>query len=449
MDFFTPEKLFVRQKTMDIKLTGCVKTDFKSGNHQFQTSVSPMNYLIYFLLLIGLMLKGAMLFAQPDGAKIFKQNCASCHTVTDAKLVGPGLKGITEKRSEEWLIKFIRDSQGLIKSGDKDAKAIFDEYNQMPMPPLNLPYDDIKAVLSFIASGGQAPKNATTESVAVNTVTESVPVASSTADRWIVYVLIALAVILFFVIYAVSTAMRAIKVSKGIISDEGSEPAFSVGDFLSKNKKLTALVTIIVVMLVLKGGWDSMMGIGIHTGYAPVQPIEFSHKVHAGQNGISCNYCHTGANKSKMAGIPSLNTCMNCHKFVQDGPLTGTTEIAKIYKALDYDPSTQKYGDNPSPIRWIRVHNLPDHAYFNHSQHVVAGKLECQTCHGPVQEMDVIQQHSLLTMSWCVDCHRNEEVKMEGSEYYSEIHNKYKDIYKGQKITVDKIGGLDCAKCHY
>jgi len=192
-----------------------------------------------------------------------------------------------------------------------------------------------------------------------------------------------------------------------------------------------------------------MMGIGVYQGYMPEQPIWFSHKIHAGQNGVNCQYCHSGVEKSKVANVPSANVCMNCHKYIQEGTISGTKEIAKIYAALDYNPEKQTYGENQKPIKWVRVHNLPDHVYFNHSQHVKVGKIECTECHGEIAKMDTVYQNSLLTMGWCIDCHRKTEVKMEGNAYYNELHAKLKEKYKGEPITVAKMGGLECAKCHY
>ena len=166
---------------------------------------------------------------------------------------------------------------------------------------------------------------------------------------------------------------------------------------------------------------------------------------------ISCIYCHSGAERGKTAGIPSANVCMNCHKFVRKGPTTGTEEIAKIYKALDYDPDKGTYGPNQKPIQWVRVHNLPDFAYFNHSQHFVVGKIACQTCHGPVQDsMTVAMQYSPLTMQWCIDCHRVTKVKMAGNGYYNDLHKKLLNKFGNDSlITVETIGGLECARCHY
>jgi hypothetical protein len=141
---------------------------------------------------------------------------------------------------------------------------------------------------------------------------------------------------------------------------------------------------------------------------------------------------------------------MNCHKGIKEGTLTGTTEISKIYAALDYNPETQTYGPNPKPIKWTRVHNLPDFAYFNHSQHVKVGGVMCQTCHGPVEEMTVAKQFAPLTMSWCINCHRETEVKMAGNHYYDKYHKYLSNKYGADaKITVEKIGGTECGRCHY
>jgi len=142
--------------------------------------------------------------------------------------------------------------------------------------------------------------------------------------------------------------------------------------------------------------------------------------------------------------------CMNCHKYVQEGPKYGKDEIAKIYKAVGWDKDKQTYTGKTKPIQWVRIHNLPDLAYFNHAQHVKVGKVECQTCHGEVEKMEEMKQASPLTMGWCINCHRQTEVKMEGNGYYNELHEKLKKQYgPDAKLTVDKIGGLECARCHY
>jgi len=142
---------------------------------------------------------------------------------------------------------------------------------------------------------------------------------------------------------------------------------------------------------------------------------------------------------------------MNCHKNVQKGPEYGTEEIAKIYDAVGWDVKTQKYVRPARPVQWIRIHNLPDHVYFNHSQHVVAGKVACQTCHGPIQEMKEVYQFAPLSMGWCVNCHRQTEVQFGGNNYYSTYEKLHEQLKNKtiDKVTVEKIGGTECAKCHY
>lgn len=196
-----------------------------------------------------------------------------------------------------------------------------------------------------------------------------------------------------------------------------------------------------------------MEEVGVQQGYAPTQPINFSHKIHAGQYEMDCKYCHSTVEKSKSASIPSLNTCMNCHKYVKAAEkYNGKTspEIQKIYNAIGFDGDNMEYieGYEQKPIEWIRIHNLPDLAYFNHSQHVVVGKVECQTCHGPIEEMEKVYQYSNLQMGWCIDCHRERGIDSENNDYYEEAHKNM--LAEGKDyITVADNGGLECSKCHY
>jgi hypothetical protein len=184
---------------------------------------------------------------------------------------------------------------------------------------------------------------------------------------------------------------------------------------------------------------------GIHIGrqqnYAPLQPIKFSHKIHAGDNNIDCQYCHNLAERSKSAGIPSANVCMNCHVLIVEGTLSGKFEINKITEAQA----------NMDPIEWIRVHNLPDHVFFSHAQHVGAGKLDCAECHGKVEEMDVVYQVNDLSMGWCLDCHRTRKVDFKNNEYYTLFEELHKDIERGiiDSVLMEDIGGTNCMKCHY
>jgi hypothetical protein len=221
---------------------------------------------------------------------------------------------------------------------------------------------------------------------------------------------------------------------------------------LSKNKKFILFIVLLSVIFLGSAGWKGMWETGVHTGYQPVQPIKFSHQLHAGLNKIDCQYCHSGAFSSKNASIPSLNVCMNCHNYVTASEkYAGKTspEIMKIYTALDYNQDTKQYGENTKPVEWIRIHNLPDLAYFNHSQHVSVASIECQKCHGPIQTMEEVYQYSPLTMKWCINCHRQTEVNHKDNPYYDKLIAAHDKLKKGEKVTAAVLGGLECSKCHY
>lgn len=402
--------------------------------------------LLVPVILIAIFLFSGGVLAQPDGKALFKQNCAACHTVDNSKLVGPGLKGISERRKEDWLIKWIKNSQDLVKSGDATANEVFNKFNKSVMPPMNLKDDEVKAVLAYIKTpeGTEAKAGESKETAATNKPVEE---KSYTVEILIGVSLLLLCLWLYLYLAKLNRMLKE-KGHRGLEMFEQKREGVMLA-WMAKNRKWVALVALVIVACLGRLGWNTLMNIGVTQGYQPIQPIQYSHKIHAGKNAIACQYCHSSAYKGKTAGIPSANICMNCHKFIKEGSVTGKTEIAKIYKALDYNPETGEYGPNPKPIEWIRIHNLPDLAYFNHSQHVSVGKVECQKCHGPIQEMDTVKQFAPLTMGWCVDCHRQTEVKMESNNYYTSLHAALKEKYKGQAITVEKIGGLDCAKCHY
>jgi len=399
-----------------------------------------------YLFFFSLVFITSNVYAQPDGAALFKAQCAQCHSTGTNKIIGPGLKDVHTRLKEDWLIKWIKNSSAMIKSGDAYAVEIFNKYNQTAMPSFALADDEIKAILTFVKTEGEAAAAAPAPGT---TTPGSEPVEP--AIPWVLLTIVLTLLILFAVLGKVKIGLeRALRAKQGIPEPQPISQKQASKNWIRGNKKLIAVVLIILAFWGSVKGWNALAGIGLNQNYEPEQPIKFSHKLHAGQNGISCVYCHSGAEKSRHANIPSPNVCMNCHKFVQKGPQYGTAEIAKIYKALDYNPDTQVYGPNPKPVQWIRVHNLPDLAYFNHAQHVTVGGLDCQTCHGPVQEMEVVKQHSPLTMGWCIECHRTTEVKMEGNGYYTELHEKLKKQYGADaKLTVDKIGGLECARCHY
>ncbi|MDB4582471.1 cytochrome c family protein [Draconibacterium sp.] len=204
-----------------------------------------------------------------------------------------------------------------------------------------------------------------------------------------------------------------------------------------------------IPLIVLLGafGWQVKMivndaiRLGRQENYAPDQPIKFSHKVHAGENGIDCMYCHTTVEQGKSAGIPAANLCMNCHVIIREGTNSGKFEIAKVVNA----------SESGTPIEWNRVHNLPDHVFFSHAVHVGSGKLDCTQCHGQVEEMDLMKQHSDLSMGWCINCHRETEVNFADNKYYEHHLKLHEDLKSGEiaKVTANDIGANDCMRCHY
>ena len=396
-----------------------------------------VRYFISFSLLVSLFVSSFDTYAQ-TGEEIFKRDCASCHMLTDAKLIGPGLKGVTDKYEKEWLVKWITNSSEFIATGDERAVAVWEEYNKVAMPAFyyNDP-EDYEKLLAYI-------ENPPVEDVVADADTDGVTKAEDGMAASTQLMLAALALlILSWILISVKNSL------KESLDEDTFSPKQSILLFFTKpvNKLFSFLF---IAIIALKFFYDAMMGIGVTTNYQPKQPIAFSHKLHAGMQGIDCNYCHTSARTSKHSGIPSVNVCMNCHNAVAEGP-SGKEEIQKIYDAVGWDPDKRQYieGYPQKPIEWIRIHNLPDHVYFNHSQHVSVAGLECKDCHGPIEEMEEVYQYSELTMGWCIDCHRSSEVKMEDNEYYEEMHKKLKVKYEGEKITVDKIGGLECGKCHY
>jgi mono/diheme cytochrome c family protein len=378
-----------------------------------------------------------------DGEALFNANCKSCHYVTGEKLIGPGLQGIEKRRTRAWLYPWIKNSQAVVKSGDAYAVNIFNEYNKTVMTAQNLSNAEIDAILDYVKK--YVPP--------VTKAPVGGPVEDVPAEDGFPWLLLFVTSILIIVALALGRIQKSLQ--HALRDKEGQpHPALLKGKAFYKiwirgNKKLIAGFLVIGALIGSVKGWYALKDVGVTQGYEPDQPIKFSHKLHAGQNGIACLYCHSGAEQSKHANIPSAILCMNCHKGIKKGPNYGTEEISKIYAALDWDGS--KYGSNQKPIQWTRVHNLPDLAYFNHSQHVKVGKIECQQCHGAVEKMEIVKQDQPLTMGWCIDCHRTTEVKVAGNGYYDEkalagIHKQYG---ADAKITVEKIGGTECARCHY
>lgn len=397
-----------------------------------------------------------------DGAKLFKQNCAVCHAShTDQRLTGPGLKGVFDRAPKgDWLNKWILNNEKVIKSGDAYANKIYNDFGKAAMTVFEgqLTEKDVTAILDFIkAPPPEAPK-AGPAGVPAGGLAEE-PKAGIEPLYLILGAIVVLAILL--------GSLRSIRTSLQNTTRriEGQEELPEIGfwqeckNWMSGHRRLVGVFVIVLGFAGMKSCWDACYNIGVYynwrtqKGYKPEQPIKFSHKIHAGDNEISCQYCHSSVEKSRHAGIPSVNICMNCHKGIQKGPQYGETEIAKIYQAAGYDVASGAYDKSKqNPLKWIKVHNLPDHVYFNHSQHVVVGKIDCATCHGDVKTMTVAEQKAPLTMRWCIDCHRKTEVVMQGNPYYDRLHKALKEKYAGQydkKFTVENIGGLECAKCHY
>lgn len=391
------------------------------------------------------------------GKELFNANCAACHKL-DAKMTGPLLRGVSSKYDKEWLYKWIKNSQGLIKSGDAQANAIWAEFKPSVMTAFpQLSNGDIDNIIAYT----DTPK-AEVKSAVVST-TAGVPgtvADSGVSNNLILGILAVVLLILIAMLYMVNKFLNKIAAANGIdVQKIAKEPTTPIWKAFAQNQFLVLVSAILLLLSSAYFVYGYFMQIGVDQDYAPIQPIHYSHKIHAGDNEINCKYCHSSARVSKHSGIPSLNVCMNCHKSISEVAETTATpeytkafydaEIGKLYEAVGWDKATQKYTGKTKPVKWVRIHNLPDFVYFNHAQHVTVGGIECQTCHGPVETYEIQKQFAPLTMGWCIDCHRKTEVKMEGNEYYTKIHAELSKKYGVDKLTAAQMGGLECGKCHY
>lgn len=394
-----------------------------------------------------------------DGKALFMSKCASCHAL-DKDLAGPKLRGIMDQEPYNGdfakLSHWVRNVNKLVAT-DKhymDLKARFGGSVMIEFSEQALPEKDLEAIMKYTSTPVAAP----TTPGGGGTVEE--PKGN---NNGVIFGIIALILaIVTFILMQVNSNLKKMSDDAEGIQRPDPVPFY-------RNKAYIALVVLLAFVgvgyFVAKGA----IGLGNQKNYQPVQPIYYSHKVHAGINQINCLYCHGSAWDSKTAGIPSVNICMNCHKAVSEytkGPklykengeeINGTAEIAKLYKAAGFDPNNAASWDpsKATPIEWVKIHNLPDHVYFNHSQHVNAGKVQCQSCHGDITAMDEVKQVSELSMGWCVNCHRETKVNFNydstGNKFYS-IYEKFHNDFKNKKmdsITVKTIGGLECQKCHY
>jgi mono/diheme cytochrome c family protein len=436
----------------------------------------------------------------PDAGKtLFKNYCASCHTKDmRSAATGPALGGAQARWADDVaLYAWIRNSQGMIQKGHPRAVELWNQYKPTVMTAFpNLTDDEIGSMLAYVNGvyvGSGVVKGATAVAVKVE------PKSNLGLYGIIVGVLGILALLLMKIINNLNHIASA---------KEGDfAPRKSMAQILTSKGVMTFLVFGTIIL----GAYTTVnkaTSLGRQEGYEPDQPIKFSHATHAGLHKIDCQYCHDSARRSKHSGIPAANTCMNCHRAIKNGSKHGTAELTKIYASIGYDPTTNTYVEGYAsksnadikkiytkwitdeyvrtkelksvdagtkkyvedqwndieasltseqkksvygPIEWVRIHNLPDHAYFNHAQHVSVGKVECQTCHGQVQEMEVVKQMSPLSMGWCINCHRQTEVKFKENAYYANYTQYHEDIKNGkrEKVTVADIGGLECQKCHY
>ncbi|MBD2754689.1 c-type cytochrome [Spirosoma validum] len=381
------------------------------------------------------------------GKTLFTNNCAQCHAVTSEKVVGPGLKGIKERApGGDWLHKWIKNSSALIASGDQYANQVFNANGKVQMSSFpSLSDADIDGILAYI---DQAGKPAVTADVAGAADTKNAggtggsgPTSGGPSELFTL-VLVALLVVMLLVLGVLLVIVTILSKAVSPVSiGEGTQIPSTFSQRLKtglsntfNNPTLRSIVIWLFLLVAAKETIDGAYGIGIQQGYAPKQPIAYSHKLHAGQYKIDCNYCHTGAQKGKSATIPAANICMNCHGVIKKE----SPEIQKIYTAIEEN----------RPIEWIRVHNLPDLAYFNHAQHVNVGNVACQTCHGEVEKMEVMEARSSLTMGWCIDCHRRTEVNTKDNAYYDKLVALHRKESK-EPLKVANIGGLECSKCHY
>lgn len=404
--------------------------------------------------LVALLLSNFSAFAQPDGKALFQSNCASCHNpLKDA--TGPALQGASGRvPGKEWLYDWIHNSAAVIASGDKYANDLYAKWNKTAMTAFpNLSNEEIDAIVKYVEEY-KAP------------VTAAAPgAAGPKEDNGWMYTVITLTLLLLAIILwrANFGLRRAANTAAGQPNDKEIP--------LYRNKVVIALVSILA--FIMAGYWivQGAVGLGRQQNYMPEQPIFYSHKVHAGINQINCLYCHAGAEKSRQAMVPSSNVCMNCHEQINEytgeaeHPLytaegkkvDGTAEIQKLYAYAGWDPVKKDYKRDANgnimakPIEWVKIHNLPDHVYFNHSQHVQVGKVQCQRCHGPIQDMDEVYQFAPLSMGWCINCHRQTQVQFVNNNYYSIFEKYHAELKSGKRtgVTVEDIGGTECQKCHY
>ncbi len=404
------------------------------------------------ILFVFLSLSYGMIASAQDGKSIFLKNCASCHDPKfNQDMTGPNLKDVDQRwPDKKKLHAWILNSSKVIASGDKYANELYAKYNKTQMTAFegSLADADVDAVLAYV------------KTYVPPVIKDDGPNPKGESDNSLLFgILTLILAVIALTLLQVNSNLKKLSDDKSGIASPEPIPFW-------RNK---SYITMIIVVLFVVGGYltaKGAIGLGRNKDYQPTQPIFYSHTVHAGINQINCQYCHIGVYQGKQATIPSVNICMNCHMAINEykgteklidgngNEVNGTNEIQKLYKYAGWDPQAKKYVAESKPIAWNRIHNLPDHVYFNHQQHVVAGKQQCQTCHGEITNMHEVKQFTDLSMGWCINCHRETKVQFKENGFYS-IYEKYHNELKSGKldstkgITVEKIGGTECQKCHY
>ncbi|WP_344974235.1 c-type cytochrome [Compostibacter hankyongensis] len=386
------------------------------------------------------------------GKTLFQANCATCHNPIKP-MTGPALQGVVKDipGGMDWVYDWVHNSSKVVASGDPYANQIFNQWGKVQMTAFpQLSKEDIDNIFAYVDSYQPAGAPAAgAEGAASGAPAEG-------GNHSVLFgVLTLILAILALILMQVNSSLHKLANDKEGVPNPKPIPFY-------RNKR--NIFFVVVVLFILSGYFlvNAATTVGYNQNYQPKQPIFYSHKVHAGINQISCLYCHAGAEKSRHAMIPSPNICMNCHKAISsysgnalqtaEGKMVdGTAEIQKLYDYAGWDPKQQKYTKPGRPIEWVKIHNLPDYVYFNHSQHVKVGQVQCQTCHGNIQDENEVYQYATLGMGWCVNCHRTTKVQFKENNYYS-IFTKYHEQLKNHQIdsvTVEMQGGTDCQKCHY
>ncbi|WP_185882458.1 c-type cytochrome [Blattabacterium cuenoti] len=407
-----------------------------------------------------------------NGYTLFNKNCASCHAL-DKNIIGPALSGITKKRNAQWLHKWISDNKSFRKSGNKEAIAIYKKYGNIEMNSFpNLSEKQIDDILFFIEHPINNKKKKITK-LAQNTNSIQLEQTNYLFKKIIIFGLSIFSIIIIIILYRIKILFDLLQDDNDIMFLENKNSLSYINRyliiFLGKSIKNWYFISSTLILLFLSniyGIWYFLMHIDINKGYKPIQPIYFSHKIHSGINKIDCQYCHSSAKYGKVAGIPSTNICMNCHNIIQKyegnyiekgkSQQEYNNEIQKIYSSIGWNPNIRKFYKKSQPIKWIRIHNMPDFVNFDHSQHIISGEkmikkfkkvnITCTACHGEVKNMDQIEMANDFSMEWCISCHRKIEINKK-NQYYDQYFTNF--IQQNKNITVDMTGGIECAKCHY